>query len=445
MFPRVSLEEFLSSMSCEDVEKLQMARKEKELSAKGICKLLRRHFQTLSKSNCIEYGKAFFKLFDHAVTLEIPLKAFEVLEPDPDFPPDMLRYRPKNLTGEFKSQHASLAFYRDVIYHHYPHTIPDEFHQLLTELMKKYRLSDVVSREYCRDILRLQSALCDSHSFTFMDYGHAHYGVTVEWTSSGWKITRGDDVRLIGSTVTHVNGRSMEEEYEKYKSFCHGSHDNIRRQWFASRTITVRSSVICDDVPDVLSLTLENRGTVQLSQKPVDLEPECLAQEGNVLHPKSPYFKNENVVIFPTMVIDLREYPSQTMEWSQFFERLNNSGRAILFGRYFECQLTPHTYLEFPLCIDVPSNSEPDRIVKEIVVLVDHTSVSQSEHHAMLLQELCRATNRTFHRHHLGAGNRTAGANGEVVNIPLLHGVEAQVNLNYVTFPDYRPLQRNGV
>jgi C-terminal processing protease CtpA/Prc len=72
----------------------------------------------------------------------------------------------------------------------------------------------------------------------------------------------------------------------------------------------------------------------------------------------------------------------------------------------------------------------------KIVILVDEVSLSQAEYTAMTFRAVRGAT---------VIGSNTAGADGNVSQIPLLGGISTMISGIGVFYPDKRPTQRIGI
>ena len=72
----------------------------------------------------------------------------------------------------------------------------------------------------------------------------------------------------------------------------------------------------------------------------------------------------------------------------------------------------------------------------KVVILVDETSVSQAEYTAMALRVAAGA---------IIVGSTTAGADGNVSQIPLPGGLSTMISGIGVFYPDHRPTQRIGI
>ena len=136
------------------------------------------------------------------------------------------------------------------------------------------------------------------------------------------------------------------------------------------------------------------------------------------------------------LIIDIRNYPSDFMPFAMgayfaakptvfanfTFADLANPG-AFHFGR--------RPTEEVPVIEPGPVHY-PGRVL----ILVDETSQSQAEYTAMALRAMPNA---------LVVGSATAGADGNVSNIPLPGGLSTMISGIGIFYPDHRPTQRVGI
>ena len=132
------------------------------------------------------------------------------------------------------------------------------------------------------------------------------------------------------------------------------------------------------------------------------------------------------------MIIDIRNYPSEFVPFalgSLFVDQptpfarftagdLDNPGAFLWRGR--------------PLSLTPQQPHYPGKVV----VLVDEVSLSQAEYTTMAF----RASPRT-----VVVGSTTAGADGNVSQIPLPGGLRTAISGIGVFYPDKRPTQRIGI
>jgi hypothetical protein len=131
------------------------------------------------------------------------------------------------------------------------------------------------------------------------------------------------------------------------------------------------------------------------------------------------------------LIIDIRNYPSEFMVFAL--------GRHLVaeptpFARFTAGEPSnPGTFVWTP---SVELQPETPRVEARVVVLVDETSVSQSEYTAMAFRAASGA---------LVVGSTTAGADGNVSLIPLPGSLRGAMSGIGVFYPDRRPTQRIGI
>lgn len=131
------------------------------------------------------------------------------------------------------------------------------------------------------------------------------------------------------------------------------------------------------------------------------------------------------------LIVDIRNYPSDFMPFAM--------------GPYFATKPTPFvafTYLDLanPGAFSFGDGPliQPGAVHYggKVVILVDETTQSQAEYTAMALRAMPNA---------VVVGSTTAGADGNVSNIPLPGGLSTMISGLGVFYPDHRPTQRVGI
>jgi C-terminal processing protease CtpA/Prc len=132
----------------------------------------------------------------------------------------------------------------------------------------------------------------------------------------------------------------------------------------------------------------------------------------------------------PALIVDMRAYPDYL---------IYPLGGALVekttpFARFTKCDLSnPGGYFWRDL-VKIPPD-EP-RYPGRVAVLVDESTQSRGEYFAMALAAAPRTTI---------VGARTAGADGDVAQVPMPGGLVASMSGNGVFYPDRSPTQQVGV
>jgi hypothetical protein len=130
-------------------------------------------------------------------------------------------------------------------------------------------------------------------------------------------------------------------------------------------------------------------------------------------------------------VIDIRNYPSEFVPWVLGQHLVD---RPTPFVRFTHGDpVNPGAFLWTDSLVLRP---EPPHYDGTVVVLVDETSMSQSEYTAMAFRAAPRA---------IVVGSTTAGADGNLSRIPLPGGLMAAMSGIGVFYPDGRPTQQVGI
>ena len=131
------------------------------------------------------------------------------------------------------------------------------------------------------------------------------------------------------------------------------------------------------------------------------------------------------------MVIDLRNYPSDFLVFSLGSHLVR---RATPFARF--TRATPGSPGAFEWTAPVHLNATLSSYAGRIVILVDETTQSSAEYHALAFRAVPGA---------IVVGSTTAGADGNISTIPLPGGLRTCISGIGVFRPDRRPTQRVGI
>lgn len=131
------------------------------------------------------------------------------------------------------------------------------------------------------------------------------------------------------------------------------------------------------------------------------------------------------------LIIDIRNYPSEFVVFA-FGNALVD--RPTPFARFTRGDLDNPGAFYWDQSVSL--TPQTTRYPGKVVVLVDETSISQSEYTAMAFRAAPRTT---------VVGSTTAGADGNVSRIPLPGGFATGISGIGVFYPDKRPTQRVGI
>ncbi len=131
------------------------------------------------------------------------------------------------------------------------------------------------------------------------------------------------------------------------------------------------------------------------------------------------------------LIVDIRNYPSDFMPF--VLGSLLVSGKTP-FVTFTNADLANPGAFRFATTISI--NPTQPHYNGKVVILVDEASVSQAEYTAMALRSAPNA---------IVVGSTTAGADGNVSNIPLPGALQTGISGLGVFYPDHRPTQRIGI
>lgn len=131
------------------------------------------------------------------------------------------------------------------------------------------------------------------------------------------------------------------------------------------------------------------------------------------------------------LIIDIRNYPSDFMPYVLGSHLVTN---RTSFAAFTKADLANPGAFHFADSVVI--DPAPSHYAGKIVILVDETSISQSEFTAMALRSAPNA---------IVVGSTTAGADGNVSGIPLPGGLSTAISGIGVFYPDHAPTQRIGI
>jgi C-terminal processing protease CtpA/Prc len=131
------------------------------------------------------------------------------------------------------------------------------------------------------------------------------------------------------------------------------------------------------------------------------------------------------------LIVDIRNYPSDFMPFAMGPYLATKPTAFVTFTFLDLANPGAFSFGDGPLI-------EPGTVHYggKVVILVDETTQSQAEYTAMALRAMPNA---------VVVGSTTAGADGNVSNIPLPGGLSTMVSGLGVFYPDHRPTQRIGI
>jgi hypothetical protein len=131
------------------------------------------------------------------------------------------------------------------------------------------------------------------------------------------------------------------------------------------------------------------------------------------------------------LVIDIRNYPKEFVVFSLGSLLVP---RRTPFARFTVGDVSNPGAFTFMPPVSLPA-AEP-RFGGKVVIVVDESSQSQAEYTAMAFRAAPGA---------IVVGSTTAGADGNVSEIPLPGGLRGMISGIGVFYPDHRPTQRIGI
>jgi C-terminal processing protease CtpA/Prc len=249
-----------------------------------------------------------------------------------------------------------------------------------------------------------------------------------------------------GDAITHLDGEPVDSLIAAWSLWHPASNEPARLRSIA-RTLTrgdagpVRVAGLRDGAP--FQLTAQREPVSRLDPRAGQTH-DLPGETFRMLDSAVAYLKLSTIVAADiagylqqardaaVLVVDIRNYPSEFVPFAL-------GGRLIAeptaFARFTAGDArNPGAFRWTPPVVMRPL--PPVRFDGAVVVLVDESSISQSEYTAMAL----RATPNA-----IVVGSTTAGADGNISRIPLPGGLEAIITGIGVFYPDRTPTQRIGI
>jgi C-terminal processing protease CtpA/Prc len=353
----------------------------------------------------------------------------------------------------------ALFRYWNVIRYWFPYRdlMDDDWDAMLREFIPVLTGADD-NRSYRLAMLRLAGRIQDTHASVSPaneqrpPVGSAQLPVVLRFVEGRPVVAGYSDPQLgpasgleVGDVVMRIHGADVDSLVVAWTPYYPASNEPARRRAMA-RTMTrgepgavritvLRGTTQHDVTAERVAATSLNMAAGATHDLPgeafrmLDDDVAYLRLSGVVLNDVPRYFERAaNAAVF---VVDIRNYPAQFVPYA-------------IGGRLVD-DVTPFA----TFTIGDPSNPgafrwggtaslQPVRPQYDgtVVVLVDETSISQSEFTAMAL----RAGRNT-----IVVGSTTAGADGNVSAVPLPGGLVANITGIGVFYPDRAPTQRIGI
>lgn len=366
-------------------------------------------------------------------------------------------YSATSLADNEATRMLALARQWNVLRYWFPYRdVMDESpHVLLPRAVKSF-LAAQTTGEFHRALAKLAAASDDGHggvppleaSYTPQGQCRMPYSwrFVEERLVIDGRVMPADRVLRRGDVVTAIDGEAIAELEAQYGPYIATSNPSWFRRWFA--TILIKGDCRAHQ------LEVERGGetmTLSLEWKP-EAEAGITGYEG---HGR----KGEVIQTLESAIAYVRIRDLNNSQLPQLFEIANTSEGLILDLRGY-----PRGFFVYNLgamMVDEPTEfvrmkladyatpgrftwsqalriqPDPDgrRITVPVVVLVDEAAISKPEFHAMAF----RAAGATI------IGSQTAGADGDVSQMPLPNGARMRFSGLGVFYPDKSPTQRIGI
>jgi C-terminal processing protease CtpA/Prc len=354
-----------------------------------------------------------------------------------------------------------LALYRfwNIIEYWFPYrnVIGEDWDKVLVEFIPKVALAKS-SDDYKREMLALIARVHDTHANVWSSLnvrppaGTCQLPVIVRFLENRAVVTGYSDAAAAvgmplqrGDAIEALDGVAVSELIRQWKPYYADSNEPTMLRDMA-RDLTRGA---CGEVK--VQVRREN-GTLEVAANRVSVAR--TASDGNATHdlPGDTFRKLSNDIAYlklssikaadspkyvhdaagtKGLVIDIRNYPA---EFTVFTLGSLLVDKETPFGRFAEGDLANPGAFHFGAPISI-TPAKPHYSGK-VVILVDEISQSSAEYTAMAF----RSSPNAF-----VIGSTTAGADGNVSQIPLPGGLRSMISGIGVFYPDKRPTQRVGI
>lgn len=351
----------------------------------------------------------------------------------------------------------SIMFYKNLIIKYYPHNIPSKWLLYLNKLLAPNYNIKTDFTSYNKYILRLQCLLNDSHCYTYRRLNFIYDGAFLLDIRKNNIICIGSNNPNLpkGSIIKKINNENIDDYLDKYIKYSRGHNKFLRRYYALQYFVSVSNNKI-----NKITYNINNKlitryvkfglykpfipkyNFFEIIKNKMIINPLSNKCDKNTIYKIIKYISITKYNI-KTIVFDMRQYPYNSNIMFLLIRHLNTSNKSIHFINYYNAN-SNGTYSKIKLFIDPIKRYKPNIDYKinknlKIVILVDHKTLSTSEHLTIALQSL----NKIYNVKTIGAP--TSGSNGDLVNIEMLYGIVITTNFNYTEYPNNKKIQRKGV
>ncbi len=248
----------------------------------------------------------------------------------------------------------------------------------------------------------------------------------------------------VGDIVTHINGKTIESIVDSVKIYYPASNEavrlwNISFDLLRSNNNIVNIRYISSGKVQQKELPLYQRNSLNIYRYKINQNEKCYKLlDGNIGYITLANIKSEDIPVIKEsfrntkgIIIDIRNYPSTFVPFLLGSYFVSNSSPFVKFT--IGNVNNPGEFIFRPV-LEIPKTGETYQ--GKLVVIVNESSISQSEYTAMAFRA---GDNTTI------VGSQTAGADGDVSRISLPGGLQTTISGIGVYYPDGTQTQRTGI
>jgi C-terminal processing protease CtpA/Prc len=348
-----------------------------------------------------------------------------------------------------------LATYRywNIVQYWFPDRdmIGEDWESALRETLPKIALAKM-GGDYHRELMALIARAHDTHSNLWSSIedrppvGPCQIPARVRFVEGQWVVAddAGGPLRR-GDSLVELDGAPLAKQVEEWKRYYADSNDaamqrDIARQITRGPCGEATVKVWRDDQGvEVKATRVQPAPGAAPSPDYHDLPGDAFRKLGNeVAYIKISTLKQDDVARYINMaagtkglIIDLRNYPSDFPIF-ELGQRLVTEPTPFVHFTVGDLSNPGAFYWQTELSL----KPEQPHYAGKVVILVDEVTQSSAEYHAMAFR---RAPGAKV------VGSTTAGADGNVSQIPLPGGLRSRISGIGVFYPDLKPTQRVGI
>jgi carboxyl-terminal processing protease len=339
-------------------------------------------------------------------------------------------------------------------YFPYKYAIGQSWDAVLAQMLPAFQNAATPSA-YHLAILELAASVNDGHAFFYSKYTGQHFGpyhvpFQVSLIDDKAVVTGFYNAEMaqavginLGDAITRINGKTIPEALEPHLKYLIGSNLAYKKSkahvaLFNGYTPDLEVTLERDGLPETKKITRYYFARFGYRADSITvpavrlLNPQTAYIDMSRLKPKELPAFMKTALNTKAMVIDLRQYPKPGAHAVAAYLKTSRTHYALM--TYPDMRYPGAFRPKYPWKSGAKNNKNPYQ--GKVVVLVNEGTMSAGEFAAMNFKT---APNVTV------LGSQTAGADGNIVYLPLPGGLKSSMSGLGVYYPDGRETQRIGI